>query len=258
MGKNIETKNLTQFGNLIAGELEKREMKLSELADAIGSDPASMSRFLHFKRRPPGEIIDKMVSFFGLSGAEGCHLHRLAENGGDLGLRSSATGFQPRIRYRTARRFAEYDLNALMKVVAGQGWHCEVCKEDDPFSYDVKVAASEDSEKFVAVNFPDPRKPEPDYLLRKTQAMQGIYKDLLAASLFYEGVAGSLAAYQKGNQDVRQLQLEASDAESTDAWLQMASGDKGRIVHGGNLVQVLAEYLEPTEAVRDYLKAEGR
>ncbi|MFP4261642.1 MAG: helix-turn-helix domain-containing protein [Opitutales bacterium] len=257
MGKNIETKNLTQFGNLIAGELEKREIKLSELADAIGSDPASMSRFLHFKRRPPKEIIDKIGSYFGLSEAERRHLHRLAENGGNLGLRSSATGFQPRIRHRTARRFAEYDLSALMKVVAGQSWHCEVCKEDDPFSYDVKVAASEDSEKFVAVNFPDPRNPEPDYLLRKTQAMQGIYAGL-EASLFYEGVAGALAAYQRGNQDVRQLQLEASDAESTDAWLREASGGKGRIVHGGNLIQVLAKYLEPTQAVREYLKEEGR
>lgn len=254
MGKIIERRNLPRFGSLIADLLEERGMQLNELASAIGSDPASMSRFLRLVRVPPKDLIDRIIDTLGLDESEGRRLHRFARSAGSGGLHAPREGLQVRLGFRTARRFADYDFNGLFGLIASLGWFCELGDEEDPYDCDVHVMAESSAAKFVGIQFPDPRQAQSQKLLRAARAMAGAHEGSIEVTLFYEGVAGALLAFQRSEENVQQLLLGDAAPELTDAWLRKETKDKGRIVHGGNLIAVLAEYIEPTQAVRNYLK----
>ncbi len=255
MGKKLEADDLSGFGKMIAKRMDERSINMFEVVmdERVASSPGSMSRYLRLQRKPPERIIAGIIEVLGFSEEEGIQLRKLAEAGARPGPRPGVP-FSSRLIHR---RFADYDLNALLVLIRSLGWYCELNDSEDEYAYDLKVAEAEGLAEFVLVNFPNPQRAQPDVLLRGAGGMFGAYPGT-RVTLFYEGVAGALGAYQKSDRRVRQLQLEVSDAEATDLWLREASGGKGRIVHGGNLIQVLAEYLEPTKAVRDYLEAEGR
>ena len=252
MGKNIEINSLTQFGQMVARKLDREGIHLFEFAERVGSDSASMSRYLRLRRRPPSDLIDKIIDVLGFSERQGKKLHLLARRGDPASKRPALHASQSRLYLAMRRRFADYDLRALLSLIENLGWYCETNEDEDEYAYDLKVAESKGCESFVAVNFPNPHRVDPAVLLRGAGAMSGAYPDL-QVTLYYEGVAGGLAAF-KSEQSGRELPLEDPPTESTDRWLRQTSKGKGRVIHGGNVIQVLAEYLEPTDSVKDYLK----
>lgn len=252
MGKNIEINSLTQFGQMVARKLNKEGIQLFEFAEKLGSDSASMSRYLRLKRQPSRDLVDRIIDVLGFSERQGKKLHLLAQRGDPGSKRPAMHASQSRLYLAMRRRFADYDLRALLSLIENLGWYCETNEDEDEYAYDLKVAESRGCKSFVALNFPNPYRVDPAVLLRGAGAMSGAYPDL-QVTLYYEGVAGGLAAF-KSEQSGRELPLEDPPTESTDRWLRQASNDKGRIVHGGNVIQVLAKYLEPTDLVKDYLE----
>jgi transcriptional regulator with XRE-family HTH domain len=254
MGNIIKNDNLTLFGKMIAEALDERGWKLQELAEKVGSNPASMSRFMRLKRRPPARILDRLIEVFAFNEAQAAKLRKLAQQGLKLPERMSSGGIP--FSFRAMRRFADYDLRALITLVRSLGWYLELNEEDDDYAFDIKVAEADGLESFVAINLPNPRRMKPEVLLKGAKAMAGVYEGV-KVTLFYEGVAGALAAHSRVSRQ-SELPLEDEQIEDLDSWLKSESRGKGRIVHGGNLIQVLAEYLDTTEAVQKYLQAHHR
>lgn len=250
MGKSIDIEKLGEFGKMIAEKLDQQGMNMNELSDRIGSNPASMSRFLRLSRQPPPRIIDRIIDELKFSKTEAEELKKLAQTGSVARVRSSISTDSRML----AMRFGEYDLGALMCLIQSMGWHCELSGERDEYAYDMKVAEVEGQKKFVAINFPNPRRTNPETLRRGAGAMAGAHQGL-RVTVYYEGVAGGLAAFEKNNPS-NQLALDDLTESASDDWLKKASDDKGRIAHGGNLIRTLAEYLKPTDAVEAYLKAQ--
>ena len=252
MGKKLEISELSDFGKMIAERMEARSMSMFDLVRESGSSPASMSRFLRLQRKPPPRIMDGIITALEFSEQEATVLRRLAQADAPTKHRLSSTGFS-RMAHR---RFADYDLNALMHLIQSLGWHCELSEMEHDYAYDLKVSEAEGLDQFVAINFPNPRRAQPEALRAGAGAMSGAHQGL-QVTLYYEGVAGGLAAFETlvWKSD-RQLIINESlgGAASTDAWLSAASCGKGRIIHGGNVIRVLAEYLHPTEKVTAYLQ----
>lgn len=255
MGNRIGTSSssqLSQFGELIADYLKLRELTLQQFAVKIELQPATLSRYLRFHRKPPKEVVEQMIKALKLRGQEA---ERVRDSVRQEIRKRAHRSLQGEDRFRNRRlmnKFADYDLRALLRVLLDLGWHVELQDEREDFSCDMKVMVDMDSSEFVAINFPHPERAKPEVLQRGTGAMAGAYPEL-RVTLFYEGVAGGLGYYVSPNRS-DELPLEADVAESTDAWLSQATEEKGRIVHGGNVVRVLAEYLEPNERVSAYLK----
>lgn len=247
MGNIIQKNNLQPFAKIVVGALEYKGWKLKDLAENVETDLASMSRYLRLERRPPARIIDRIIEVLNLSAADSERLRKTLHR--NLIANKSARPSRLRPTYQAVRHFAEYDLYALIKLVQSLGWHVEESVDENEYAYDLKVSEAEGLEDFVLINLPSLRRAKGDTLRKGAAAMAANYEGV-KATLYYEGVAGGLAAFQ----DVEMQNEMPLENTEQDAWLRQATGDKGRIVHGGNLIQVLADYLEPTDSVKDYLE----
>jgi transcriptional regulator with XRE-family HTH domain len=236
---------LSEFGTFLERELKARSMTLKELAEHLPCKVPALSRYLR-GRRPPEDVVEAIVKAL-KSGKEEAETLRQTV---DAPTRPASLATRPQSMRRSVRQFGYFTLQQLSEQLARFGWNALPCEVDDEFSYDLKVSGSDHSQGYVLLNLLQPSHRDPQRLLRAVRA-QWVNESDAKRVLYLEPFAGSceLPVDQEGD-----LFSEGEATELMDAWLFRESEELGRVVHGGNMISVLAEELGQNKAVKAYLK----
>lgn len=237
---------LSEFGDFVANELKRQDMKLKQLAEQLPCEAPAVSRYLG-GRQPPEKVVEAMIVALNLNGRKAEQLRALSNKTYQKGEYASSrtAGPSPSMMHRrSVRQFGVFVLKSIQQQAMRFGWEAVTCKHDDDLAYDLKIQMPGEAETgFVLLNLLQSQYGEPERLLRLFRGQ--LANDPKAKQiLYFEPFA------QSGNL------LHSEQADSAEKWFAKETEGKGCLVHGGNWVAVLAEYLKPTAAVEAYLKAQ--
>jgi len=237
---------LSPFGQFVQKELEAKDINLTDFARSLGTPAGTISRYLR-NRRPPDKLVAKMARELGLD-EEGEKKMRDLLNASEPSESRPPPPLMRQMARRTIRTFGEFTVRRMAEQLPRLGWSRSFCEASDDFSYDLKVYHPDSPEVFVLLNFLGIRNEDPVTLKRFVKGQAGI-EDGVTAIAFFEPFAGSIRLPEEMAADL--FQPEA--VHSVDAWLRRETDGLGRLVHGGNMIAVLAEYLQVTDEVSRYL-----
>ena len=241
---------LSAFGSIIEKELGKKSWTLTKLAKLVDCPTPTLSRYLR-GRRPRGAIVAKIITERGLSSAIATELQATLEAPEQDRRRVPPRPMMRQLHRRSLRQFGEVALRSLAEQTERFGWTHSFCEIDDDFAYDLKVFSPDEPDQYILINLMQRNQSDPRVLLRAVQAQSGIERNARQI-IFLEPILSSCELPEDLGPDL--FDSPDSKALSVDAWLQAQSGGLGRLVHGGNLIQVMAESLKRTEAVDQWLR----
>ncbi|MFU8849244.1 MAG: helix-turn-helix domain-containing protein [Opitutales bacterium] len=245
---------LSEFGKFLADELKRQAIKLKDLAERLSCEAPAVSRYMG-GRRPPEKVVEEIIVALDLSDSKAERLRELSkqtyQRGGYVSSRTAGHPISMMHR-RSVRQFGGFVLKSIEQQIERFGWETAPCEHDDDLAYDLKIhtPGGADSD-FVLLNLLQRQYGEPERLLRLFRG-QLANEPKASQILFFEPFAQCVQLLDSERSEL----MEATDTVSVDEWLAEETEGKGRLVHGGNWVAVLAEYLKLTPAVKAYLKAQ--
>lgn len=245
-------RQLSEFGDFVANELKRRNMKLKELAEKLPCEAPAVSRYMG-GRLPPEDVVEAIIAALNLSERKAERLRELSKKVSPLGgYASSRTEGHPMamMHRRSVRQFGAVTLKSIKEQVVGFGWEASPCPYDDDLAYDLKIHVPGVAEReFVLLSLLQSQYGESERLLRLFRGQ--LANDPKATQiLFFEPFAQWVTFTPSKKADLS----ETSHTGSVDDWLVRESAGKGRLIHGGNWVAVMAQYLKKTNAVKAYLE----
>lgn len=247
-------RGLSEFGDFVAKELKRQDMKLKDLAEQLSCEAPAVSRYMG-GRQPPEKVVEEMIVALGLSGRKAERFRELSKKSypqGEYARSPTKRHSMPMTHRRSVRQFGGFVLQSIQRQVMRFGWEAVACEHDDDFAYGLKLHLPGDAEQaFVLLNLLQPQYDEPERLLR---LFRGQFANDPNAKqiLYFEPFARCMEVLH-----TEQMELfKSAGADSLDEWLSAETKGKGRLVHGGNWVAVVAGYLKPTDAVKAYLKSQ--
>jgi predicted transcriptional regulator len=245
-------RGLSEFGDFVANELKRQDMKLKELAEQLSCGAPAVSRYLG-GRQPPEKVVEEMIVALNLTDRKAERLRALSKKTyqeGEYASSRTAGHLMSMIHRRSVRQFGGFTLKSVEQQIERFGWETAPCKHDDDLAYDLKIHTPSGADSdFVLFNLLQPQYGEPERLLRLFRGQ--LANDPKACQiLFFEPFSGCVNSLHSGQGDL----FESSAADSVDQWFAIETEGKGRLVHGGNWVAVLAQYLKKTDAVKAYLR----
>lgn len=255
MGLNIgdrSDRELSAFGRLLEKELIERGKTLTEFAEGLKFSLSALSRYLRMSR-PPSRRVEEIISALNLDAMRAEAVRRAAMGPGS-DVREEGPiyrGFPRPSHRRSARFFGSFLMDQLGEQLSTLNWVGAPCEVNDPFSYDLKIHGKDTPGKFVLLNLMQSEHRDPHLLLRAVRA-QWANEGEAKAVVYLEPFANSVRLPDS----LRDPLLDPDMPPTVDAWLQRESKDfgRGRLAHGGNLFQVLAESLGRNPEVEAYLQ----
>lgn len=255
MGLNIgdrSDRKLSAFGRLLEKELDERGITLTELAEGLKFSLSALSRYLRMSR-PPSRRVEEIISALNLDAMRAEAVRRSAM-GPRNDVREEAPIYRglPRPSHRrSVRFFGSFLMDQLSEELNALNWVGAPCEVNDPFSYDLKIHGKDTPGEFVLLNLLQPEHRDPHLLLRAVRA-QWANEGEAKAVVYLEPFANSVRLPDS----LRDPLLDPDMPSTVDAWLQRESKGfgRGRLAHGGNLFQVLAESLGRNPEVEAYLQ----
>mgnify|MGYP003765976379 CR=1 FL=1 len=241
---------LNAFGAILQRELSASGETLTSLAGKVKCSKATLSRYLR-ERRPPEAIVSKIIAKLELSNEIATELRVALEAPEQERRRVSPRPMMRQLNRRSLKRFGEVALRSLAEQTERLGWAHSFCEIDDDFAYDLKVFSPDEPDRYILINLMQRNQSDPRVLLRAVQAQSGIERNARQI-IFLEPILSSSELPEELGPDL--FDSPDSKALSVDTWLQRESTGLGRLAHGGNLIQVMAESLKRTEAVDQWLR----
>lgn len=219
-------KDLADFGILLKGHLQKREVTVTELAQQLGISPGAVSKYIGGQLRPKLEFIEGVERFLGLSPEESKAFRsaaprRLGASGTAVREASGAVNHMiPHARSRDmgSNPYQRDVLRRLEKRFKEADWICEFPEQDEFVRYDLKVKDSKAGDKQVILN-----------MLWRTRS------DVH----YYEKAAEAQRQYHSEVNAVFFVAMDSWDPMNDD----LAAGSRFELVYEWELLEALSRYL---------------